>query len=106
MADREIDAAQIGIDDHYIRRLIERQIGAASFASIANKEVVVGIGAGDHLVITRWYVDASFGYIWPRIHIGPVAGGYDHGSYTPDPYCTWYDSRTCPGSSTLELWVQ
>lgn len=57
--------------------------------------------------LTRWYVDADFGYIWgvPGVHIGPVEGGTDHEGELPDPYCAWYDDRTCPLPSSFEIWV-
>jgi hypothetical protein len=55
--------------------------------------------------LSRWYVDSSFGYIFPHIHLGPIAGGHSHGGSTPNPYCTFYDSRTCPQDSKYQVWV-
>ena len=57
--------------------------------------------------LTRWYVDGDFGYIWgvPGVHIGPVEGGTSHDGDLPDPYCTWYDDRSCPVSSSFTIWV-
>lgn len=58
--------------------------------------------------LTRWGVDADLGYIWgsPGVFIGPVEGGTENVDELPTPYCTWYDDRTCPVSSALEIWVQ
>ncbi|MED5528103.1 MAG: fibrinogen-like YCDxxxxGGGW domain-containing protein, partial [Actinomycetota bacterium] len=55
--------------------------------------------------LTRWYVDGSFGYILPHTHLGPVSGGHSHGGSLPNPYCTFYDSRTCPQPSKFHVWV-
>ena len=55
--------------------------------------------------LTRWYVDWGLGYILPYTHIGPISGGTSHGSSSPTPYCTFYDSRACPRDSAIEVWV-
>ena len=55
--------------------------------------------------LTRWYVDGSFGYILPHTHLGPIAGGTHHGSSTPNPYCTFYDTRACPQPSKFHVWI-
>jgi hypothetical protein len=55
--------------------------------------------------ITRWYVDASFGYIFPHLHIGPISGGHSHGSSLPNPYCTFYDHRACPEAAKFQVWI-
>jgi len=78
---------------------------------VCNQSTTVGKDSSDYAqsghwgAVTRWYVDADFGYVWPLIHIGPVPGGTSHGENLPDPYCTWYDERTCPVSSEFEMWV-
>ncbi len=55
--------------------------------------------------LTRWYVDSSFGYIWPSTHIGPISGGTSHGGSLPPTYCTYYDGRHCPQNSQFEVWA-
>jgi hypothetical protein len=55
--------------------------------------------------ITRWYVDSSFGYIFPPTHLGPIAGGTGHGGSTPNPYCTFYDHRACPQPAEMQVWI-
>ena len=55
--------------------------------------------------LTRWYVDSSFGYIWPDTHIGPISGGASQGGSLPPTYCTYYDGRHCPQNSQFEVWA-
>ncbi len=79
---------------------------------VCNQSTTTSAAANDYLQsghygsLARWYVDANFGYIWTYTHIGPVAGGTGHGGALPEPYCTWYDYRTCPSDSEFEIWVQ
>ncbi len=79
---------------------------------ICNSSTTTGPDATDYIqsghqgTLTRWYVDADFGFIWLNTHIGPVPGGTHHYGGLPEPYCTWYDHRTCPGASEFEIWVQ
>gem|GEM_PF-2871586 len=56
--------------------------------------------------LTRWYVDYEVGYIWGAVgtHVGPIDGGTGLGQ-APGTYCTWYDSRTCPSETALEIWA-
>lgn len=63
--------------------------------------------SGHHGVLTRWYVDGTIGYIWGVVgtHVGPMPGGTSGGSNLPTTYCTWYDTRTCPLDTALELWI-
>jgi hypothetical protein len=53
--------------------------------------------------LSRWYVDSAIGFIWPYTHIGPIDGGLDH--TVPSTFCTYYDTRVCPTSSSVEIWV-
>jgi hypothetical protein len=78
---------------------------------VCNSSTTAGPDSTSHLAswhtgsLSRWYTDASLGYIWPNTHIGPVPGGWDHGGGLPNPYCTWYDYRVCPTASTFEIWA-
>ena len=68
-------------------------------------------------LLTRWYV-GSGGYNSGQIrylllgnnaggiHVSPVSNGERANSSHPGGYCTYYDSRTCPMASALEVWVK
>ena len=60
-----------------------------------------------HGSLSRWYVDPAIGYIWGAVgtHIGSIPGATYHGGGNPTDFCTWYDSRTCPADTAMELWV-
>jgi hypothetical protein len=73
--------------------------------------------SGHYGLLSRWYVGSgSFGSGQIRylilgansggIHISPVSNGERGDSSHPGGYCTYYDSRTCPMDSAIEVWVK
>ena len=67
--------------------------------------------------LSRWYVGGGgfnsgqiryllLGANWGGIHVSPVSNGERGNSLHPGGYCTYYDSRTCPMDSALEVWVK
>lgn len=64
------------------------------------------IQSGHKGMLGRWYVDGTLGYLLPLTHIGPIEGGTAHANgELPLTYCTWYDERTCPTNSQIEIWA-
>jgi LruC domain-containing protein len=75
------------------------------------------VASGHGGQLTRWYVGGGgfnsgqiryiiYGGANPVLHVSPVSNGERGDGSHPGGYCTYYDTRTCPMDSALEIWVQ
>jgi hypothetical protein len=105
-----IGTTVLGRSFHPTACAFQHNYGLAA-GDICNKSTRSGPAATDYTqsghagMLSRWYVDAGFGYISPYIHLGPISGGTSHGSSLPPTYCTYHDSRTCPSDTSFEVWA-